>query len=61
MANLNDGITVCAECLQASCWQGIFMCHESKHADVIKKTKRELISLGYENQCYMKTDDELFA
>ena len=42
MANLNDGITVCAECLQASCWQGIFMCHESKHADVIKKTKREL-------------------
>jgi hypothetical protein len=28
-------ITVCDKCLQASCWQGIFMCQESAHAGTV--------------------------
>ena len=41
-------VTVCKECRQASCWQGIFMCWKSRHAGIIdvplyelKREKRE--------------------
>ena len=55
----NDLITVCAACLCASCWQGIFMCQESENANVVQKTRGELKALGLENPCYWKTDLEL--
>jgi hypothetical protein len=57
--NDNDLITVCAACLQASCWQGIFMCQESQGANVIQRTRRELRALKLEHPCYWKTDKEL--
>ena len=55
----DDLITVCAVCLQASCWQGIFMCQQSDIADVVQKTRRELKALNLENPHYWKTDQEL--
>lgn len=45
-------ITVCDKCLQASCWQGIFMCQESTNAGVTEKTRDELLALNLENPCY---------
>lgn len=55
----NDQITVCAECLQASCWQGIFMCYESGNADIVKRTRKELVAMGIEHPSYFKTDREI--
>jgi hypothetical protein len=57
----DDLITVCAACLQASCWQGIFMCQQSQSADVVQKTRAALKALGRENPCYWMTDEELAA
>jgi hypothetical protein len=54
-----DRITVCAECLQASCWQGRFMCDKAKWADIKQMTVLELKKLGLENSQYWKTDEEL--
>jgi hypothetical protein len=54
-----DLITVCSECLQASCWQGIFMCSRSTDAGTVQKTRRELLELGLEHPSYLKTDQEL--
>lgn len=45
-------VTVCSECLQASCWQGIFMCDNARHAGVVQKTKEELMQLNLEHQSY---------
>ena len=45
-------ITVCAECLMASCWQGIFMCDESRDADIVEKTREELEAIHLENSSY---------
>ena len=42
-------ITVCDKCLQASCWQGEFMCGESKTAGTVKKTVAQLKKLNLEN------------
>jgi hypothetical protein len=42
-------VTVCAECLRASCWHGEFMCDKSRGADVTTRTVRELDALGYEH------------
>jgi hypothetical protein len=55
----NDLITVCAACLQAACWQGIFMCRESLRANIVQKTRRELKALNLEHPDYWKTDKEL--
>jgi hypothetical protein len=55
----DDLITVCAACLQASCWQGIFMCQQSQNADIVQKTRRELKALNLEHPSYWKTDKEL--
>ena len=49
----NDEIWVCANCLQASCWAGIFMCWESATADIKKITKGEARKLGLENEDYL--------
>lgn len=56
---LDQEITVCAECLTAACWQGIFMYQSAQHADVTKVSRRKLIEMGFEHTDYMKTDDEL--
>lgn len=57
----NGLIPVCSECLQASCWQGIFMCDNAQTASMVYKTRRELRKLNRENPCYWKTDKELAA
>lgn len=52
-------ITVCDKCLQASCWQGIFMCDESLNAGTVKKSRKELWRLKREHPSYWKTDYEI--
>ncbi len=52
-------ITVCAECHRACCWQGVFMCEDSRNADVTKMSIVELRKLDLENEQYWKTDEEL--
>lgn len=42
-------VTVCDKCLQASCWNGEFMCQESRDAGVVEKTIPELMVLGLEH------------
>jgi hypothetical protein len=54
-------ITVCDKCLQASCWQGIFMCDEAQTAGIVQKTRKELRKLKREHPAYWKTDRELAA
>ena len=55
----SDLITVCDKCLQASCWQGIFMCQQSQNAGIVQKTRGELLAMNLEHPCYLKTDEEL--
>jgi len=50
-------IPVCAACLQASCWQGIFLCDESQNADIVYMTTEELTLLNLEHPSYWKPDD----
>lgn len=50
----NRLVTVCDHCLQASCWQGLFMCQQSREAGIVYKTVAELRKLGLENPCYWK-------
>jgi len=45
-------ITVCDNCLQASCWHGIFMCDNSRYAGTIEKTIEELEILNLEHSDY---------
>lgn len=52
-------ITVCAECLRASCWQGNYVCQKYMTADTVKKTIARLVKLNLEHECYWKTDEEL--
>lgn len=42
-------ITVCAECLCASCWHGEFMCEGSGDAGTVEKTAAELRKLNREH------------
>ena len=42
-------ITVCAECLRACCWQGLFMCDKARNADTTQKTRTELEELALED------------
>ncbi len=58
---LSEVVTVCSECLKASCWQGVFMCDEARGADTTTRTRKQLMDLGYENTDYMKTDIELMG
>lgn len=52
-----DKITVCAQCLQASCWQGIFMCDRAEDADVKEMTVAELRRLGLEHESWWDKDN----
>lgn len=45
-------VTVCAECLCASCWLAIFMCENSDIADIKTMTVAELRGLGREHPSY---------
>ena len=58
---LDQKVTVCDNCLMASCWQGIFMCDEAQGAGTVQMSRRELVKLGREHTDYMKTDEELAA
>lgn len=51
---LKRKVIVCGSCLQASCWQGEFMCDASwdLSAGTIEKTIEELKALGLENASY---------
>lgn len=57
----NDLITVCSDCLRASCWQGYFFCDKAFDPDssTVHKTRKELESLALEDPRYWKTDYEL--
>jgi len=46
---LGRDVTVCAECLRASCWHGEFMCERSRDANVRTLTVRQLRSLNLEH------------
>ena len=46
--------TVCAACLRASCWQGIFYCDEAKDAGTVEKTRAELEALALESPDYWR-------
>lgn len=49
MTTKNNLITVCDKCFTASCWQGRFMCQESRYAGVIEKSIDELEVLNLEH------------
>lgn len=53
---MKETITVCDHCLQASCWQGIFMCWESLEAGTVEKTIKELEELGLEDKSFWDID-----
>jgi len=50
-------ITVCDACLQASCWQGIFMCDKSRDAGTVEKSIEELQRLDLEHSDYWKESE----
>ena len=54
----SDTVTVCDKCLMASCWQGEFMCDESKTAGTIEKPIRELKKLNLEHPSFWRTDEK---
>lgn len=49
-------VTVCADCLCASCWHGEFLCQTSRGADITKKTVRELRALDREHSDYYSVE-----
>jgi len=48
-------VTVCDRCLQASCWQGSFMCDYARNAGVTDLKVAELRTLGREHPSYWST------
>ncbi len=49
-------ITVCAECLEATCWQGTFMCQESRNANIIALPVKRLLVATREHPSYWEND-----
>ena len=49
-------ITVCAECLTASCWHGEIMCWDSKTADVVELERNELDQMAIEHPSHYAPD-----
>ena len=45
-------VTVCDNCLRASCWQGVFMCDEYYDAGTKELTIDELKKLNLKNKDY---------
>lgn len=42
-------VTVCDKCLQATCWQGEFMCDEARTAGTVDLPVSKLRELGREH------------
>lgn len=61
MITNDDLITVCSDCLRASCWQGYFFCDKAldPKSSTVQKTRGELKKLALENPEYWRTDYEL--
>lgn len=53
---LDHEVTVCDECLQASCWQGKFLCDRSYGAGTTTRTACQLGLLELENPEYWFTE-----
>jgi hypothetical protein len=49
-------VTVCAECLRASCWHGIFLCAKSRDAGTTTRTTAELDQLDREHPSYYSAE-----
>ena len=49
-------VTVCAACLQASCWLGVFYCDDYRTANVARKSVKELRTLGLEHEDYWRPE-----
>lgn len=54
-------ITVCDYCLQASCWQGEFLCDYAKSAGTRRMSESRLRELSRESPDYWLTDEEAAA
>jgi len=48
----NKIVTVCANCLTASCWQGEFYCDEYRNTGTTEKTVKELRELNLEHESF---------
>lgn len=55
---MKETITVCSHCLQASCWQGYFMCYKSSEAGTVEKTIEELRELDLESSNFWDIDPD---
>jgi len=51
-------ITVCGNCLRASCWQGIFYCDQYKNAGTIGMPISKLKEMALEDPSYWSEEDE---
>lgn len=45
-------VTVCDQCLRASCWQGQMMCERARGAGTVRKSIEQLQELGLEHQSW---------
>jgi hypothetical protein len=46
-------VTVCDNCKQSSCWQGLFMCSESQSAGTIDIPLESLLIMRLEHESYL--------
>lgn len=50
-------VTVCSECLRATCWQGMFMCDKAYGAGTFDLDVEYLKVRALENPCYWENDE----
>lgn len=55
---LERKVTVCDRCLQASCWQGVFMCDDAKAAGTREVSIVQLALLRHEASDYWFRDPD---
>lgn len=59
---LNELITVCDKCLQASCWQAKFFCEDAQNAGTKRLTRQQLFDLATgEHPSHWKSDLEILT
>ena len=56
---LDSMVTVCDECLRASCWQGRFYCERYKSAGTMKMPRARLEKLALEHPSYWAAGETL--
>lgn len=56
MSKYDPKITVCNKCLQASCWQGIFMCDNAATAGTVERKVSSLIKRDLEHPDYWNNE-----